>query len=135
MDNRTITPIPYIYYRELFRVVATAYAGEEGLYKEKPENLTTPLIEVEVVYRVCVTTAGGEIQVIDFYNKPMKDKEGVEGGPVTLDGNEWFTEPGAGTTALECTTVKNPILDTSITSVGEYMYGVAKAAESITPVS
>ena len=135
MDNRTISPIPYIYYRELFRVVATAYAGEEGLYKEKPENLTTPVITVEIVYRVCVTTAGGEIQVIDFYNKPMKNKDNEEGGAVTLDGSEWFTEPGPGTTVLECKTVKNPTLDVAVANVGEYMYNVAKTAESIAPGS
>lgn len=133
MSNTASPSIPFIYYREYFRVVAKAYISEEGVFKERPENVTTPLIEVDVVYRVCVSTLGGELQVIDFANEPMMDKEKKKGGPVKVDGVEWYVEEGDGTTPLECKTVYSPLIPDSMKAVAQFMYKVAASAENIVP--
>lgn len=133
MSNTASPAIPFIYYQEYFRVVATAYVSEEGMFKERPENVTTPLIEVPVVYRVCVVTPGGEIQIVDFSNPPMMDKEKKKGGPVTIDGHDWFVEDGTGTTPLECKTIYNDTLPGNTKAIAQFMYKLAAQREGIVP--
>jgi len=135
MSKSISTALPFIYYREYFRVVGTAYVSEEGIFKERPENVTTPLIEIPVVYRICVATAGGELQIVDFANPPMLDKDKQAGGPVMVDGKEWYVEPGPSTTPLECTTVFSENLPENLKAVAEYMYKIAASREEILPES
>lgn len=135
MSNTASPSIPFIYYREYFRVISTAYVSEEGLFKERPENVTTPMIEVTLVYRIAVVTEGGEIQIVDFDNQPMMDKDKKKGGPVLLDGEEWYVEEGDGTTPLECRTVISSRLPGNVKSVAEFMYALASRAENIQPRS
>lgn len=134
MSNPTPSPsIPFIYYREYFRVKATAYITEEGAFKEKPENLATPLMEVDVIYRICVATEGGELQIVDFANKPLLDKDKKPGGPVKVDGKDWYVEEGEGTTPTECETVFSPIAPESLKVAAGFMYKIAEQQEDIIP--
>jgi hypothetical protein len=135
MSNTASPSIPFIYYREYFRVIATAYVSEEGIFKERPANVTTPMIEVTLVYRIAVVTDGGEIQIVDFDNPPMMDKDKKKGGPVRIDGKEWYVEGGDSATPLECKTVISSRLPGNVKSVAEFMYALAARTENIQPSS
>lgn len=133
MSNTASPSIPFIYYREYFRVIATAYVSEEGIFKERPENVTTPMIEVTLVYRIAVVTDGGEIQIVDFDNPPMMDKDKKKGGPVKLDGKDWYVEDGESATPLQCRTVVSSRLPSNVKAVAGFMYNIAAREENIVP--
>lgn len=134
MSNVSSPAIPFIYYREYFRVVALAYLTEEGTFKEQPESITSPVLTVEVVYRICVSTAGGELQIVDFDNPPMMDKDKKVGGDVTIDGEVWYTEDGPGSTATPCTLRYSTMAPSSLQATARFMYDVASKRENILPL-
>lgn len=121
------------YYREYYRVAATLYATDEGLFKEVPEDLASASIGIEVVYRICFYTEGGEIKIMDCTNPPAKDKDRAEGGPVTVDGDEWYVEEGEGTTELALTTRFSPHLSEGDTLKLAQMHSIAKSKEGFLP--
>lgn len=101
------------YYKEFYRVQAKLYLSDEGMFKELPEDLIVPYIEVNVVYRIVLADRAGRLRVQDFCNPPAMDKDRNIGGPVTIKGSSktWFTEPGNGTKGLECEEVYSYILN------------------------
>lgn len=122
------------YFQEYFRVVGTVYATDEGLFKELPDDLASSYIEVEVVYRICMANLGGEIRVYDFTNNPKaKDKERKEGGVVTIDGTEWFTEEGPGTTTLSLGTKYSSVFDEGTKAKIDMVLSIAKQRDKIQP--
>lgn len=122
------------YFQEYYRVVATLYATDEGLFKELPDDLASAYIEVEVVYRICMANLGGEIRIYDFNNNPpAKNKDRQEGGAVMLDGVEWFTEAGPGGTALDLTTKYSSRFDTGTRAKIDMVLGIAKQRDNIMP--
>jgi hypothetical protein len=121
--------ISFLYYKEYYRVSAVLYATPEGLYKEVPEDSGSDVLGVEVVYRICVASPGGELLIHDFFNPPAKDKDGEEGGPVNIDGNEWYIEPGTSTTPLECTTKYSAWGDIEWQQRVAQMHAIAKGQE------
>lgn len=123
---------PFSYYKEYYRVVAKIYVTEEGLFKEVPEDLASSKLEVEVVYRICVANDGGELQVIDFLNNPpAMGADRKVGGPVTIDGKEWFTEPGEGTSTLACVTRYTSNESEEWKSRAQKMHDIAKDEDNI----
>jgi hypothetical protein len=129
MDTRP----PFEYYKEYYRLYAVLYATDEGLFKEVPDDLASAQIGIEVVYRICLGTDGGEVRVIDFYNPPAMDKERQTGGPVMIDDAEWYVEPGASATPLVLEKRVSGFFDESGLARLSTMHAVAKIQEGILP--
>jgi len=123
----------FLYYREYYRVQATLFVTEEGLFKEVPDDITTGVLSVEVVYRLCTASKGGELFIQDFFNPPAMDKTRKKGGKVLIDGKEWYEEPGDGSTELKCLTVMSAWGDKSWEARVKQMHEVAKAEEGLLP--
>lgn len=121
----------FLYYREYYRVSAMLLATKEGLFKELPDDIASDSMEVEVVYRICLASPGGELIIQDFYNQPAMDKDRQKGGPVTIDGEDWFTEPGEGNSVLECVTVFSSWGDEDWESKVKQMHDVAVEKEGL----
>lgn len=90
-------------YREYYRLAADLIVTEEGLFKPDsvPEELSLNALYVEVVYRVVMTDEAGQLLYFDFDNPPAQNEDRETGGPVNVDGEEWYTDDGPATTPLE----------------------------------
>jgi hypothetical protein len=129
MDTRP----PFEYYKEYYRLYAVLYATDEGLFKEVPDDLSSAQIGIEVVYRICLGTDGGEVRVIDFYNAPAMDKDRQTGGPVMVDDAEWYVEPGDSTTPLVLIRRVSGFFDEDGLARLSAMHAVAEIQEGILP--
>lgn len=131
-----MTIASFEYWQEYYRVEATLWATEEGMFKELPLDLLGGTVQIAVVYRICFVDDAGRIRVQDFANMPAMDKERRIGGPVKLDGIEWFVEPGDGTSALETSTRYSHILlsgDPGKLAMCDAMHIVAKERDQFGP--
>lgn len=101
--------------KEYFRLVATLFATEGGVYKELPDDIATAYIEVDVVYAIVMVSPSGEFSTLSFAPTPAMDKNGLPGGDVFYSTGVgldvlMFTEPGDGSTALILEQVMSPYL-------------------------
>lgn len=117
----------YEYWKEYYRVVGTLYVHEDGLFRELPTDITSGFITVDVVYRIAFMDDAGRIRVQDLSNKPGMDKDKVQGGDITIDGQYWYTEGGGGLFTLDCVTVYSDMSNNNpeLAEVAGYMHTLA----------
>ena len=144
--------------QEFYRVVATLYITERGMYRAIPEDYTS-LLAVEVVYRICHADKDGRVVIQDFenpvsatqkYNPDTSQYYNVYGGPVYLDnpidGTDrsnvyWFTEAesvdvggsAGGAVTLTLTTKVNAKLALQFNAACTRMHIIAKSEEGFSP--
>jgi hypothetical protein len=123
----------YEYWQEYYRVRATLYVDESGIYKELPEEITSGYITVDVVYRICMVDLAGRIRIQDFANPSAMNKDKEVGGDIYIDGTIWYGEEGPAATDLICQTVYSPYLPSNLAYLAEYMHSLAKNNDAFLP--